>query len=81
MPRYFFNVIDRSAQPDADGFEFPDIYAAQDAAVRLCGEIIKEMDGKFWEQPIWWLQVISSDHRLLFTFTFSAEEHDSDRRG
>ena len=81
MPRYFFNIIDRSAEPDTEGFEFPDIYAAQTAAVRLCGEIIKEMDGKFWEQQTWRLQVTSHDQRLLLTFTFSAEEHDSDGRG
>ena len=76
MPRYFFNVIHDSAQPDTVGTEFPDIYAAQSAAVRLCGDIITEMDGKFWELPIWRLQVTSGDRRLLFTFTFLAEEHD-----
>jgi len=81
VPRYFFNIIDRSAQPDAEGFEFPDIYAAQEAAVRFCGEIIKEMDGKFWEQPNWQLQVTGHDKKLLLTFTFSAEEHDSEESG
>ena len=76
MPRYFFNVLDRSAEPDGEGAEFPDIYAAQAAAVRLCGELIKEMDGKFWQEPIWRLQVTGHDNRILLTFTFSAEEHE-----
>ena len=80
MPRYFFNVLDRSAEPDRDGSEFPDILAAQIAAVRLCGELIKEMDGKFWDEPTWRLQVTSHDNRILLTFTFSAEEHDCDGR-
>ncbi|HET7085136.1 MAG TPA: hypothetical protein VFI23_10220 [Rhizomicrobium sp.] len=76
MPRYFFNVLDRSAEPDREGSEFPDILAAQAAAVRYCGELIKEMDGKFWEEPTWRLQLVGHDNRILLTFTFSAEEHD-----
>ena len=80
MPRYFFNVIDGSVELDREGSEFPDIYAAQIAAVRLCGELIKEMDGKFWEESSWRMQVTSHDERILLTFTFSVEEHDSDMR-
>lgn len=76
VPRYFFHVLDRSAEPDRDGSEFPDIYAAQEAAVRLCGELIREMDGRFWEEPTWRLQVTSHDNEPLLTFTFSVEEHD-----
>ena len=80
MPRYFFNVLDRSAEPDKDGSVFPDIFAAQAAALQLCGELIREMDGKFWEEPSWRLQVTGHDQRILLTFTFSAEEHDSETR-
>ena len=75
MPRYFFNVLHHSPEPDTDGMEFHDIYAAQIAAVRLCGEMIREIDGKFWEAPLWCLEVTSHEHRVLFTLTFSAEEH------
>ena len=75
MPRYFFHVVHSSSQPDADGHEFPDLYAAQMAAVRLCGEMIKEIDGRFWENPIWRLEVKSQEQRLLFTLTFSAEDY------
>src|ERR1700760_4946183 len=42
VPRYFFNLLGRSTEPDSEGSEFPDIQAAQAAAVRLCGELIKE---------------------------------------
>ena len=76
MPRYFFNVVHPWPDPDEEGSEFPDIYAAQMAAVRLCGEMIKEIDGKFWEEAIWRLEVTNHDRRLLFTLTFSAEGHD-----
>ena len=78
MPRYFFNVLDRSTEPDREGSEFPDIYAAQTAAVRYCGELIREMDGKFWEEPTWRMQVTSHDQKVLLTFTFAAEEHEPD---
>ena len=76
MPRYFFNVVSPSPDPDKEGTEFSDIYAAQTAAVRLCGEMIKEIDGKFWDNPIWRLEVTSHDFRVLFTLTFSADGHD-----
>ena len=75
MPRYFFHVVHPSSERDTDGHEFPDIYAAQAAAVRLCGEIIQEIDGRFWENPVWRLEVRSQQSRLLFTLTFTAEEH------
>jgi len=77
LPRYFFNVLHRSTESDTDGVEFPDIYAAQMAAVRLCGELIKEIDGEFWEAPLWRLEVTSHEHKVLFTLTFTAEEHGS----
>ena len=77
MPRYFFDVIYPSSEPDADGSEFPDIYAAQAAAVRLCGEVIRDIEAKFWDHPVWRLEVKSHDRRLLFTLTFSAEEHQA----
>jgi hypothetical protein len=75
MPRYFFNVLHHSSGTDGEGSELSDIYAAQAAAVRLCGEMIKEIDASFWRSPLWRLQVTDHDQRLLFTLTFSAEEH------
>ncbi len=75
MPRYFFHVSHHSSDPDTEGTELPDIQAAQAAAVRLCGEMIQEIDGTFWKKPLWQLQVTNLDRRLLFTLTFSAEEY------
>jgi len=75
MPRYFFHVLDHSSGPDTEGTEFPDIYTAQAEAVRLCSEMIREIDGRFWEAPLWRLQVTNEVQRLLFTLTFSGEEH------
>ena len=36
-PRYFFNVYDGHSSLDQDGVEFPDIYKAQNGAIRLAG--------------------------------------------
>ena len=77
MPRYFFDIKYPTPEPDADGTELPDIYAAQAAAVRLCGEVIRDIEGKFWDSPLWRLEVKNHDRRLLFTLTFSAEEHEA----
>lgn len=76
MPRYFFHVSLPIAEPDNEGTELPDIQTAQQAAVRLCGELIREIEGKFWEAPLWQMRVTDHERRLLFTLTFSAEDHD-----
>ena len=77
MPRYFFDVSHNSSEPDPDteGSELADIHAAQAAAVRLCGEMVQEIDRTFWQTPLWQLRVTDLDRRLLFTLTFSAEEN------
>ncbi len=48
MPRYFFNVSHHSTHPDTEGSELADIHAAQIEAVRLCGEMIRDIDDSFW---------------------------------
>jgi hypothetical protein len=75
MPRYFFDVSHQSSHPDTEGSELPDLQAAHAQAIRLCGEMIREMDSSFWETPLWQLRVTNQSRRLLFTLTFSAEEH------
>ena len=43
----FFHIM-TAAQLDSEGTELRDIYAAQEEALRLSGELLREMDGKFW---------------------------------
>ena len=45
VPRYFFNVTDGRFAPDPIGTVLPDTYAAQAAAVRASGGMIREMGG------------------------------------
>lgn len=74
MPRYFFNLPHHFSGPDTEGSELADIHAARAAALRLCGEMIREIDENFWETPRWRLDVADQDNRILFTLTFSAED-------
>ena len=48
MPRYFFHVTDGSSVRDDEGTELPDIYTAQAEAIRMSGEILRDMGAKFW---------------------------------
>jgi hypothetical protein len=48
MPRYFFHIHNGISTLDSKGTELRDIYAAQEEALRLSGELLREMGGKFW---------------------------------
>ena len=74
MPRYFFHVHDGTSTKDAIGTDLPDIFAAQEEAIRTSGELLREMGGKFWDGAEWSLEVTDENGRLLFTLRFSAEE-------
>ena len=74
MPRYFFHVHDGSSDKDKEGTELPDTYAAQEEAISLSGELLREFGGKFWDGMVWSLDVTDEAGRILFTLRFSAEE-------
>ncbi len=74
MPRYFFNVYDGYSSLDQDGTELPDIYTAQNEAIRLSGEILREEGGKFWNGTEWKLEVTDVSGAVLFVLQFSAHE-------
>jgi hypothetical protein len=74
MPRYFFHVYDGSSTLGAEGTELRDIYAAQEQTICFCGELLREMGGKFWNGEEWSLEVTDETERMLFTLRFSAEE-------
>ncbi|MBJ6125538.1 DUF6894 family protein [Microvirga splendida] len=75
MPRYFFHLIDGYSDRDAEGAELPDIYTAQDQAIRTSGEVLRDMGAEFWNGAEWKLEVTDEQGRILFTLRFSAEEH------
>jgi hypothetical protein len=74
MPRYFFHVQDGSSSPDQDGTELLDVYTAQAQAVRMSGEILRDVGAKFWNGTEWRLEVADERGQILFVLRFSAEE-------
>jgi hypothetical protein len=74
VPRFFFHVYDDDALPDEDGSELPDIYTAQGEAIRMSGEIMRDLGKKFWNGSDWRLEVTDAEGRILFIVRFSAEE-------
>ena len=74
MPLYYFHVYDGYSKLDTDGTELPDIYTAQDEAIRLSGEILREEAGKFWNNTDWRLEVTDASGAVLFVLRFSAHE-------
>ncbi len=52
----------------------PDIYAAQEQAIRTSGEILRDMGGKFWDGTDWKLEMADEHGQVLFVLRFSAEE-------
>jgi len=75
MPRYFFHVHDGVSLPDPEGTELRDIYEAQAEAVRLSGELLREIGREFWNGGNWQVKVTDGSGALLFTLTFTAIEH------
>lgn len=74
MPRYFFHVDDGFSTRDNEGTDLPDIFAAQAEAIRLSGELLREMGAKFWNGTAWTLTVTDETERVLFVLRFSADE-------
>jgi uncharacterized protein DUF6894 len=74
MPRYFFHVMDGYSARDTEGTELPDIYAAQDQAIRTSGEILRDMGAEFWNGTEWTLEVTDESDQILFVIRFSADE-------
>ena len=74
MPRYFFHVKDGYSVRDDEGTELPDIYTAQAQAIRMSGEILRDMGAKFWNGTEWSLEVADDRGEALFMLRFSAEE-------
>ena len=74
MPRYYFDVYPDGAELDHDGTECADIYVAQGQAIRMTGEIMRDLGQKFWGGGEWRLELQDESRRTLFIVRLSAEE-------
>lgn len=53
MPRYFFNLHDGREILDEDGTELSGLDEARAQAVVALGEMLKDVNGRFWREPEW----------------------------
>jgi len=70
MPFFHFNVYDGISLPDLDGHELPGLDSARIEAVKLSGNLIREMGPGFWSGDEWRLEVTDAEGLILFTLTF-----------
>jgi hypothetical protein len=74
MPRYYFNVQDRTPSVDVVGDELPDDATAWNEATIITGELFKGIDGKFEPGQEWNLEVADEQRRPLFSILISAKK-------
>ena len=76
MPRYFFNVHDGRDIPDETGTVLPGPEAARNQAVIAAGEMLKDLDGKFWSASEWRMRVTDEQGATVCTLVFRGESGD-----
>ena len=74
MLLFFFHVYDGRTSLDDERTELPDVYTAQAEAIRMSGEILRDMGAKFWDGTDWRLEVADEHGWVLLVLRFSAEE-------
>jgi|tagenome__1003787_1003787.scaffolds.fasta_scaffold18843817_2 hypothetical protein len=77
MPRYFFHVHDGKERPDRDGIEMADPREARAQAVVACGEALRDLDGAFWKNGEWRMQVADEKGATVCVLTFSGASHSN----
>jgi len=60
MPLYRFIVHDGTGAPDPGPVQLRDDAVARSQSVLLAGEMLRDVDGTFWEQSHWCIEV--TDH-------------------
>jgi hypothetical protein len=65
MPRYHFRVEGDGPPVDGDFFELPNIETARSQAVILTGAMLQEVDGAFWQESYWRLDLLDDTGLLL----------------
>ena len=70
MPRYFFNVRDKSEYDDDIGVELPDLASAREEAIHHFGETLQTYAGAFGDSEVWQITVSDQQGKDLLTFSF-----------
>ena len=75
MPRYHFNCVDGSLEPDVAGIELADDHAAHAHAMKCAGEVLQSEPAMVWAHGQWRVEVTDDDGAFLFgviTIAFDA---------
>jgi len=79
MPLYHFNVVDGISAPSVKILNLPNSEAAKDQAVTFTGEMLKVIDGSFWDESHWRLDVTDERGLILNTIMVQGVESAASR--
>src|SRR3954454_13317358 len=71
---YHFNIVDGVSQPDPEGTDLVDLAEVRRQALRLSGEVLRELSSVFWEHPEWSLTVTDDAGATVLALKFVAEQ-------
>jgi hypothetical protein len=69
LPRYFFNLEGPPLANNPEGTLVDGPEQARSDAVSLVGEMLKDMNGKFWDAPAWRLYVTNEQGATVCVLT------------
>ena len=72
MPQFYFNLRDEKHLADDKGTDFPNVEAAQRAAVEATGEALRDAAKDFWNAPQMEMQVTDVTGASVCTVTVTA---------
>jgi hypothetical protein len=77
LPRYFFHIQGGLNVPDEEGTVLPGPEQARAQAAIAAGELLRDLDGSFWDNSEWQMLVIDELGRTVCTLTIkgSTERH------
>jgi hypothetical protein len=73
VPRYFFHLNDGDDHPDVEGTEFDGPTEARAQAVVALGEMLRDIDGKFWDGEEWRMTVVDWQGRTVAVLRCSGD--------
>jgi hypothetical protein len=80
VPRYFFHTTNGKLTTDAEGIDLPDASAAQTAAIKLAGEILKDAPDLLCETTALKVEVTDAKALALFTVLVTVSNSATGRK-
>ena len=73
VPRYFFHVHDSVDIIDHEGTDLPGPDEARAEGIVAAGEMLRDLDGRFWNDPEWRMWVTDEAGQMVCALKFTAE--------